>query len=53
VLPSGLPEGLIVLGFVGTLERYEPWVNNIGSREESFIKPTNGFIVMLRGTRED
>jgi hypothetical protein len=41
-------------GFVGNPERHEPWVNNSDSRKKkSSVKPTNGSVVVLRGTRED
>jgi hypothetical protein len=53
VLPSGLPEGPIVLGFVGTFKDMNPGSTTQVVGKSSSCKPTNGSVVVLRGTRED
>jgi hypothetical protein len=53
VLPSGLPEGPIVLGFVGTLKDMNPGSTmQVVGKSHSF-KPKNGFVVRLRETIKD
>jgi hypothetical protein len=53
VFPSGLPEGPIVLGFVGTLKDMNPRSTTQVVGKSRSSNPTNGFVVALRGTRED